>query len=476
MIPNLSGRVDPITEATIRELRMQLDAQGRATTTAIAGLPKPLSIQDIAGALGPGGKNSLNVTGLVGLLAQPQNAKVTNVTTAPTSGPLAQNGTLFTINGQLFYYLNGQSIPVSSLAIVLYDTHANRLANYPAGNYVAGTLFFETDREVLYIDNGTNWIYGVGIDYDTLAHRPGDLGINDVGFLFVASDYNSTVTYRWSGSTWLYFQGVYAAATGSRPTLISTDVGFLFIDTALKLLEYWTGTVWLNLGSSTTFTPSFRAFSGTSDTLLNTDFTVESTNSGTSTETLLDATTCTNQVFCLKNSVTSTNTLTITPFGGQTIDGGTLILNPQESVIIQSNGINWIILSYYKLILSGIAFQGAGNGVQLTLTTSYQNVAGASLTLNRTGLWKITAILDVQTGATPGAAIGQLLIAGSPVTPLMAPINTGATTLAVGVQTWLYTSGSSSVACQLQAKIFTGTVFVNNGAGYSSLTAEWIHP
>lgn len=477
-IPNLTGRVDPVVEATIRDLYQKFNTQASSTTAALTAIPKPLSIGDVLAAIGPGSKNSLNVTGLVGLLSQPQNAKVSNNSTTPTPGtPQAQNGTLFLLNGQLFYYLNGQGVAVESVAVVLYDTHANRLANYPAGNYVAGTLFYETDRQVIYVDTGTVWLYAVGIEYNSLASRPGDLGTNDVGFLFVASDYSDTVSYRWSGTAWLWFQGVYYAVTASRPSGLGTnDAGFQFIDTTLKIFEFWNGSTWVTIGSSKIFSPNFRAFSGSTDTLLITDFTVESTNSGAATETLLDATTCLDQTFCIKNSVTSTNNLSVSPIVGQTIDGGSLILQPQESVIIQSDGSNWVILAYYRLSLTGLVLQGESNGIQLNLTTSYQNVAGAAVTLNRTGTWLVQGVLDYEGASTAGAATGQLLVAGSPFSPTM-PVVVGNLTSQVSTQVWVVVAASSSVALQLQAKSNTGpgTAFANNAVGWSSLTATWIH-
>jgi len=92
----------------------------------------------------------------------------------------------------------------SAPATVIEDTHANRLAHYPATTYAVGTLFFETDREVMYSVNlvgGVNaWVYMLGIMTNVFANRPTDLGTNDVNFLFLATDVGTL--YQWTGSAW----------------------------------------------------------------------------------------------------------------------------------------------------------------------------------------------------------------------------------------------------------------------------------
>src|SRR3569623_649434 len=55
---------------------------------------------------------------------------------------------------------------------VLIGTHADRLAT-PAGTYPDGTLFYETDREVFYIDDSSTWIYSAGYMRDVVANQPG---------------------------------------------------------------------------------------------------------------------------------------------------------------------------------------------------------------------------------------------------------------------------------------------------------------
>lgn len=83
---------------------------------------------------------------------------------------------------------------------------------------------------------------------------------------------------------------------------------------------------------------------GTSDSVLDTDYTIRSTATGTITLTLPDATTRTGQVFQAKLAVAGV--LILATSASQTIDGAsTKTLNVQYSnMTVQSNGANWDIL------------------------------------------------------------------------------------------------------------------------------------
>ena len=89
---------------------------------------------------------------------------------------------------------------------ILSDTHANRLLSFPAASYTVDSLFWETDRTVLYIclypslSPGNVWQYALGTMRDSYANRPTDVSTYDEGFLFYATD--KQLTYRWSGTAW----------------------------------------------------------------------------------------------------------------------------------------------------------------------------------------------------------------------------------------------------------------------------------
>lgn len=101
--------------------------------------------------------------------------------------------------------LNLQSLlPDLGVGAFLQDTHANRLALYNPNNYPLGTVFVETDRTTAYITRTVSgaiaWVYFSGIYQNTLANIPTDLGTNDSGFGFYATDYSHLLS--WGGAAW----------------------------------------------------------------------------------------------------------------------------------------------------------------------------------------------------------------------------------------------------------------------------------
>jgi hypothetical protein len=93
------------------------------------------------------------------------------------------------------------------LSRVLQDTHANRVLDYDPTDYVAGDLFYETDRTVFYRVNaaGTEWVYASGEMVAAFSGVPTDLGVDDEGFLLQITDYGHRV--RWDGAAWEFAPG-----------------------------------------------------------------------------------------------------------------------------------------------------------------------------------------------------------------------------------------------------------------------------
>lgn len=100
-------------------------------------------------------------------------------------------------------------LPSTGSAAVLEDTHANRLILYPAPNYPLGTLFWETDRTILYVvasSSGTlYWQYVSGMMVSVFANRPTDLGAGDRGFLLFVTVQCHVMW--WSGTAWFFLDG-----------------------------------------------------------------------------------------------------------------------------------------------------------------------------------------------------------------------------------------------------------------------------
>lgn len=96
---------------------------------------------------------------------------------------------------------------------VLQDTHANRLANFPATSYSPGDFFIETDRTVVYVClfdsvHGTNqnqWWYRAGKMRAAMATHPTDLTFFDDGFEFWTTDYMHI--HVWSGTGAIFEYG-----------------------------------------------------------------------------------------------------------------------------------------------------------------------------------------------------------------------------------------------------------------------------
>lgn len=161
-----------------------------------------------SGTAGPGGATA--PTTPIGTTPPPPNPPPTGpstVTALPASGEPGQqvlfNGTLYQWVGSAQYPgIPGFWEPVVTTPPALQDTHANRLAHFPASSYPDGTTFFETDRTIIYIVQASVWTYYSGAMADVLANIPSDLGSADAGFPFQATDFRHL--YRWSGAVWAF--------------------------------------------------------------------------------------------------------------------------------------------------------------------------------------------------------------------------------------------------------------------------------
>lgn len=238
--PNLSSRIDPITDQAIMYLFDAIYSLqdgtgfGVGAKQVINQVASPLQlgqiVQHVSQALSAGGSAPLNVTGLPGVLPQPQPTATPVVTVLPTTGPLVFIGSQVLFNGLPYTYTVNPTaggpafwkLQVATAAPI-YDTHANRV-NYPAANYPLGTTYFEIDRtNVTYVIQdvaGTNtWMFYNGVMVDVLANIP-TLGVNDVNFQFQATDFDHIWT--WNGTAWNFAPGnssdYYAITdTGSAP-------------------------------------------------------------------------------------------------------------------------------------------------------------------------------------------------------------------------------------------------------------------
>lgn len=227
-VPLETRRVLQRTEGNVTGLRTvaakqqkEIDGKMGSTSTDKLALASFISQQ-----LGSNGKSPLSISALQGRASQPQFATAPNYTTLPST---QQPGIIVSKNNQLYQFGPGGSGGVLGAwnalggSGCLIDTHANRLANFPAGNYQPGTLFFETDRTVLYVDKAGVWNFAAGMYEDVFANRPIDLAAPDESFLFFATD--TVALYAWNGGTltWLSIVGGGGPSTLGERTITASD-------------------------------------------------------------------------------------------------------------------------------------------------------------------------------------------------------------------------------------------------------------
>lgn len=206
-----------------------LSAAGFVKPGQVPGLVDPTSVRS---ALQANGKAPLNVTNLVGVLAQPQLAGAPLVTALPAfNNILSQSGSLVRFGGQLYFFDQtkdpGSWKPVAGVGVTLTGTHAQRIAVTftPPTLYPTGSTFYETDRGLLYMVISGNWTYLSGtysLAQAGLAAVATGLGTHDSGLLVNVTDFAHIL--QWSGSAWGwgpgesgsgYFQDFAIAPTGA---------------------------------------------------------------------------------------------------------------------------------------------------------------------------------------------------------------------------------------------------------------------
>jgi 3D (Asp-Asp-Asp) domain-containing protein len=109
----------------------------------------------------------------------------------------------------------------------------------------------------------------------------------------------------------------------------------------------------------------------------------------------------------------------------------------------------------------------------------YANVTGLNLTLDRDGVWVITAVLRAVINAGAALMVGQLLVtpvAGAPAALTPNIVLQGAAGLQATVaQTWVYTATNGDQLDVQAVGVNTAIDPVTAGVGYSStLTAVWV--
>jgi len=130
------------------------------------------------------------------------------------------------------YRWSGQSwAAVADSHPIVIGTFAQRTSGtvFLAGNFPAGTLFYETDRLTTYRSTGTVWVYHAGtIRGLASAIAALALGVNDTGLLYMTTDYRHVS--RWTGTAWEWGDGERGGGYFVARAGLSTDPGWKLCD------------------------------------------------------------------------------------------------------------------------------------------------------------------------------------------------------------------------------------------------------
>lgn len=103
-------------------------------------------------------------------------------------------------------------VPTTGDLVLLVNTHAQRLSNFPAASFAIGSLFVETDRTLVYqvqtVSAANQWVYLSGKYPRTqaqLAALAATLTANDTGLLVPVTNHNHVL--QWNGTTWQFAPG-----------------------------------------------------------------------------------------------------------------------------------------------------------------------------------------------------------------------------------------------------------------------------
>jgi hypothetical protein len=120
-----------------------------------------------------------------------------------------------------------------------------------------GAIYVESDRGAIYQVQGGDWIYVAGIMYGTISpdQRPTDLGPNDAGFAFTATDplaSDTGRTFAWSGTAWVETSQVLYGTHANRPATAAAPARCLYVEAdrgpmfqnQLGQWVYLAGTMW----------------------------------------------------------------------------------------------------------------------------------------------------------------------------------------------------------------------------------------
>ena len=189
-----------------------------------------------------------------GLMNNPDGTPLTQANSSDGSG--SSSGAPLQTEKSWYYYwrdlgrrLNEGADKLAKL--VTYGAHADR--GDPA-NMPNGALYVETDRGVIYANEGGVWQYVAGTMWDTLSpdNRPTDLGAHDAGFDFRTTDQPAR-EFIWSQTAWVEATPVRYGTHAQRLAVVVAEVidQLLWVETDRgAIYQLQNGTTWQYLAGT----------------------------------------------------------------------------------------------------------------------------------------------------------------------------------------------------------------------------------
>lgn len=394
--------------------------------------------------------------------------------------------------------ITGMDVPANTSGIVqsIVDTHAAR-PGYPASNYDVGSFYYETDRNALYQiqrPGGVNtWIWVWDNMYEPIASQPSDLGTNDEGFLFYCTDALAEYVYRWSGSAWVILD-----YTSDQFTSL------VYSNTAAVASKY-------NLDKARG-TPSAPSNALTNDYIGSIIFRGLRNSAATFTNAavisaLIEATPTGSTIsgrLIFQTADTSTGAVAsrweITA-NGNLLPGADIAYNIGSATFtpLEIHGDEIIAYSAMSLLTGGSSgdviindgsdgfawspsagvsnvYLEANASATDTLTTSFADLSGCSLSLNVNGYWLVTGMFLTYKDINDDECQGQLLFDGSAQTGIT---RSGAATTnslrAMSTRQWVVNVTSQPKTAKLQAKKNAGTGTSTSDITNTAIKAVYLH-
>ena len=183
-----------------------------------------------------------------GLINNPDGTPLTQTGSSDGSG--SSSGTPLQTEKTWYYYWRelGRKINQGTEKLdklVTYGAHADR--GDPA-NMPDGALYVETDRGVIYANEGGVWQYVAGTMWDTLSpnNRPTDLDAHDAGFDFRTTEQPAR-EFIWSQTEWIEATPVRYGTHAQRLSVVVAEVidQMLWVETDRgAIYQLQNGTTW----------------------------------------------------------------------------------------------------------------------------------------------------------------------------------------------------------------------------------------